>query len=152
MYIYETIKDGLKYIYESEDNINWEYVTKEFKPVNEGSIINIFDGYSSVERVTSDVSGSIKLKVVIPKELLNLDDIVKPEDNPTFVPEYDANLFVYIKDGYLYRIDVDYLPVFGTTISNNFSKLEYTTSLEKIDGPITIPENVIKNAKPKATN
>ena len=152
MYIYETIKDGLKYVYESEDNVNWEYVTQEFKPVDEGSIINIFDGYSSVERVTSDVSGSIKLKVVIPKELLNLDDIVKPEDNPTFVPENDANLFVYIKDGYLYRIDVDYLPVFGTTISNNFSKLEYTTSVEKLDGPITIPENVVKNAKLKVTN
>ena len=149
VYQYETEKDGHLYVYQSLDNIDWYYkkfiIPTDSTTDDETLLEYLFKDYKSVERVDSDVEGTIKLAVTTDigeVEVGTNDDGSKI----SYTPVKDAVEYVYIKDKEIIKIDVDMLAIFEDEIQAKFNTFTSSNVIESFNGTITIPQSVIDNA------
>lgn len=162
--LYLTEKDGYNYTYTKADSLGeWELVKEKIEETEENSDLTedlneMLESMTDVKEIKSDREGYTKLEVKV--DMSKYNDLISQSgmegEAPELSPDVDMIMNLYIKDGYITIMEVDYadminqMPTEGEeTGIMDFSKAKMTieiSNFNKVDD-IVIPESVINNAK-----
>ena len=155
------VKDNKVYNYTKEED-GWVYSTEDYKAedFSTDKLNTLADNAKTVKSVKSDKKGYTKLEVTIDKdklskstEGLNTADLVGTD----LKINKDLVVNVYIKDGYVSIIEIDLADLLKDALSGTGTEdmsVSATVSVELTNfgkvSPVTVPEDVEKNAKENA--
>lgn len=152
--MYTVIKEDKMYIYSTEDGETWnygivpkeEYVSEDMTVENVGTFA---ENYKSVKQIKSDIDGHTKLEVVVDKDKM-MESLAANQaagSDASFELSEDLTMYVYVKDGYISRLVIDFTDAMNvgesetlTTYSMAFTISNYN-KVEKIEVPSSIEEN-----------
>jgi hypothetical protein len=149
---YTVEKDDKEYAYSTEDGNIWTYTISDSNN-KEGAMNEVTSAtkyakeYKSVKKVKSDLKGHTKLEVIIAKDTMNNLMSETGESNSVVITN-DLVMYVYVKDGYVTKIDMDLSNVIDSANMGGFTKYSMVMTMSdhnKIEA-INIPEDAIKNA------
>lgn len=157
MEMYTIVKDGQQYNYSNTNNA-WEVEKQEFKKseVNKDEILNKIKEAKGVEKVDSDKDGYTKYQVTV--EASKINEALKSAGSITdsasnMEVKNDFKLDVYVKDGYVSIISIDLGDMVKDLLKSTGAEMDVTAKLtmefsdfDKVS-EITVPEDVVKNAK-----
>ena len=155
---YVTVKDNKVYTYSKSEG-DWTYSTSDYKAEDFSTekINTLADNAKEVKSVKSDKSGYTKLEVTIDKEKLNSS--TQDVDTSSLLGsdlKFDSDIVVnvYLKDGYVSIVEIDLADLLKGVLSDDDNTDLSLTAKVTIElsnfskvSPITIPDDVLSNAK-----
>lgn len=163
--MYAVTRDGYEYSYMKTPEIDeWQYTKAEITTNEEEQQLKdemnkMFDSMSNVKEVKSDRDGYTKLEVTV--DMKQFSELLKEygvdETLPEINQDSDMVMNLYVKDGYVYILEIDYAEMFkafkgeedSEEFFNSLSEAKLTieySNFNKVDD-IVVPEEIVNNAK-----
>ena len=153
---YTVINEDNMYIYSTEDGEAWtysivpksDYISEDMTIENVGTLA---ENYKSVKEIKSDIDGHTKLEVVVDKDKMmeSLNASQAAGSDADFKLTEDLTMYVYVKDGYISRLVIDFTDAMNVADSESLTTYSMTFTISnynKVD-KIEVPEDIKEKAE-----